>query len=215
MSGEKNRSIYASDNNIFPSMRNLSSEFKKQINPLEKEQIHSLLNICKNESPDFYPLLVTALNTGLTRGEILALTWDKLDVKNKTLKIDKSICNKKIIKLRTKSAIRNIDLPDKIIEILLNLKKVSKSIFIFPDENGNLQDPDFMIKDKFLPLLTEAGLEKIKFIDLRDSYAMLLLEQNLPLTYVVKQMGISNIKDFVDKYNKFIPEIKRGNFCVI
>ena len=154
----------------------------------------------------------------ITRGELLALTWDKLDVKNKVLKIDKSICNKKIIKLRTKSAIRNIDLPDELIKILLDLKEESKANntdFIFPDVNGKRQDPDFMIKDKFQPLLEEAGLQNIKFIDLRDTYARVLIEQNLSLIYVMKQMGINNIKDFVDKYQKFIPEVKRGNFCLI
>jgi len=207
--------IYASDNNIFPSMTNLSSEFKKQINPLEQDQVHHLLNICRSKFPELYPLLVTAINTGLTRGELLALIWDKFDPVNKVLKVNKTICNGEVIKIRTKHAIRNIDLPDELVKILLDFKNVSKSNFIFPDKNGKLQDPDIMINSRFVTLLKEAGLENIKFIDLRDTYARDLIEQNLPLTYVKEQMGISNIKDFIDKYQKFIPKIKRRNFCLI
>ena len=97
----------------------------------------------------------------------------------------------------------------------MDLKEESNTNFIFPDEYGKRQDPDFMIKDKFQPLLEEAGLQNIKFIELRDTYARILIEQNLPLTYVMKQIGVNNIKDFVDKYQKFIPEVKRGIFCLI
>ena len=207
--------VYASDNSIFPSMTNLSSEFKKHINTLDKEQVQILLKTCKKKFPDFYPLILTALNTGLTRGEVLALTWDKFDEVKKILRVDKTICNGEVIKVRTKHAIRNIDLPDKLIEILLKMKENSKGNLIFPDKNGNLQDPDFMIKYKFQLLIEEAGFENIRFIDLRDTFSRSLIEQNLPITYVMKQMGVNNIKDFVAKYQKFIPEIKRGNFCLI
>jgi len=209
--------IYAYEVCPSSTIKKINSDFINETNILEEEQIKHLLSHCKKEFKEFYPLLVTVINTGLTRGEVLALTWKKFDPENKKLKIDQSICNGKILLFGKRHARRNIDLPDKLIKILQDLKKsrLPKDIdFIFPDENGNFQDPETMIKEKFIPLINKAGIKNIEFIDLKDSYIVLLIKQNLPLTYIRNQLGFNNIKVLVDKYHKYIPEIKK-NFCLI
>jgi len=204
-------------------IKRLNSQYVNKTNILEEKEIKNLLNICREEFPDFYPLLFTVVNTGLTRGEALALTWDKFDVKNRKLKIENSIDNGKIIVMRQRHARRTVDLPDKLVEVLLNLKesrlKKSKNPqntdYIFPSKSGSFQNPDTVINGKFIPLIKKAGLENIRFIDLRDSYTVFLIKQNLPLTYVKNQLGLHRIRDLVDRYHKFIPEITKENLCLI
>ncbi len=210
--------IYAYE--VCPSsiIKKINSEFINETNILEEKQIKHLLSLCKKEFKEFYPMLVTVINAGLTRGEVLALTWNKFDHENKKLQIDKSICNGRILLFGKRHARRNIDLPDKLIKILLHLKKLKQPIdtdFIFPDENGDFQDPEKMTNENFMPLITKAGIKNIKFIDLKDTTTVLLIKQNLPLTYIREQLGFNNIKDFVDKYQKYIPEIAREKFCLI
>jgi len=72
-----------------------------------------------------------------------------------------------------------------------------------------------MINTKFLPIINKAGFENIKFIDLRDSYAAYLIEQNIPLTYVKTQLGFTNINVLVERYKNFIPGKTKENFCLI
>jgi len=204
-------------------IKRLNSQYVNKTNILEEKQIRDLLNIAKKEFPYFYPLLFTVANTGLTCGEVLALTWDKFGAKNKKLKIENSIHNGKIITMRQKHARRTVDLPDKVVEVLMDLKnfrlKESQNFqitdYIFQGKDKNFQNPDTIVQENFLPLITKAGIENIKFMDLRDSYTVFLIKQNLPLTYVKEQLGIHSLKDIVDRYYDFIPKITKENLCIM
>ena len=199
-------------------IKRLNSHYVNKSNIIEENEIKSLLNICREEFSDFYPLLFTVANTGLTIGEILALTWDKFVPENKKLKIENSIHNGKIIIMRQKYARRTVDLPDKLVEVLLDLKENKKleiTDYIFSSKSRNFQNPDTVINKKFLPLIIKSGLGNIKFIDLRDSYTVFLIKQNLPLTYVKDQLGLHKIKDIVDRYSNFIPKITKENLCIM
>jgi hypothetical protein len=91
----------------------------------------------------------------------------------------------------------------------------STSTYIFPNEYGKIQDPEIMFNAKFLPLEEKAGLGNIRFIDLRDSYAAFLIEQNIPLTYVKTQLGFTNMNVLVERYKNHIPRKTKENFCLI
>jgi hypothetical protein len=64
------------------------------------------------------------MNTRLTREEILALSWDKMDLRNRRIKITKFICNGKVRFIRALHAVRTVNLPSEIVEILKSLKKI-------------------------------------------------------------------------------------------
>ncbi len=186
------------------------------IRVLETSEIKKLLSTAKKYYPDFYPLVLTAITTGLTRGEILGLTWDCVDFKNKKLNIFKSLYRGEIIKHRTKYSIREVNLTDDTANVLQEWKlNAVKSEFVFPDKNGNALDPDNMIKRRFVPLVEKAGIKKIRFLDLRDTYASLLIKQNVPLTYVQQQLGHSSVDVTVKRYEKIILNIQVKDFKLL
>jgi hypothetical protein len=53
--------------------------------------------------------------------------------------------------------------------------------------------------------LTDAGLRRVRFHDLRHSFASLLLQNGERLTYVKEQMGHSSINVTVDIYGHLVP----------
>lgn len=200
--------MYAPDEYI-PRVKKLvdSENFYSEMIILSEDEIKKLLTTAEKHFSDFYSLIFTALLTGATRGEVLALSWDKVDFEKKRIFINSSLYKGEIIRHRAHNATRYIDIPDNLVNILKSWRKIcpkSEYDFIFPNSEGKAQDPDNMIKRKFNPLLEKAKIRKIKFIDLRDTYASLLIKQNLPLTYIQKQLGHSSVDVTVKRYKTLI-----------
>ena len=74
------------------------------------EQVERFLQANRNDP--YYPLYVLALNTGLRRGELLGLCWDKVDLKARRLEISR-IRDRYGLKDTTKTgAVRHVLLND-------------------------------------------------------------------------------------------------------
>ena len=76
---------------------------------------------------------------------------------------------------------------------------------MFYNKYGNPVDPDNLRKRQFYKCLDKAGLRRIRFHDLRHTYASLLLAQGESLVYVKDQLGHSNISITVDTYGHMVP----------
>ena len=70
---------------------------------------------------------------------------------------------------------------------------------------GGTQIDQSNIRKLFNRLLTDARLRRVRFHDLRHSFASLLLQQGESLTYVKEQMGHSSINVTVDIYGHLVP----------
>jgi len=57
----------------------------------------------------------------------------------------------------------------------------------------------------FKPLLTQAGLRKIRFHDLRHTFGSLLIQTGASLAYARDQIGHSSIQVTVDIYGHLMP----------
>ena len=73
--------------------------------------------------------------------------------------------------------------------------------------NGNYQSTDNLAKRRFLPALSRAGIDKIRFHDLRHTYASLLLANGAPMKYVQHQLGHSSITMTMNLYTHLLPEV--------
>jgi integrase len=147
--------------------------------------------------------------TGMTRGELLALQWDKINWQKNKILVKYTLAQGEILKHTARNARREMDVPESLLTILKSWKKKSlKSEFIFPDKNGKYQDAEEMIKYKFNPLIEKAGMEEINFMSLRDTYAAILIQQNLPLTYIQQQLGHNYVKDTADRYKSLLDRNK-------
>jgi len=76
---------------------------------------------------------------------------------------------------------------------------------VFPSEAGTPIEMNNFSERVFKPLLSRAGLRKIRFHDLRHSYGSLLIQTGASLAYVRDQMGHSSIQVTVDIYGHLIP----------
>jgi len=173
----------------------------------DKEEIKKALSTAKTHYQNFYPLLLTALLTGMTKGEILVLTWDKINWDESKIFVNYSLCNGKIKKHTVKNSAREIIIPEKLIRVLREWKHkcpAGKNNFVFPNDYGEIQDSKDLSNLRLNPVMNQAGIKNIQFIDLRDTYAALLIEQNFPLTYIQEQLGHNSVQVTIDRYKNLI-----------
>jgi len=76
---------------------------------------------------------------------------------------------------------------------------------VFPSEAGAPIEMNNFSEMVFKPLVSRAGLRRIRFHDLRHSYGSLLIQAGASLAYVREQMGHSSIQVTVDIYGHLIP----------
>ena len=78
-----------------------------------------------------------------------------------------------------------------------------RSRFVLLVEQG--VTPDNLYHRYFQPVLSKAGLRKIRLHDLRHTFGSLLIQSGASIVYVKEQMGHSSIQVTVDIYGHLIP----------
>ena len=76
--------------NPLARVKSLKEIKNKKIRALCTEEVQALLSKTKQVYSDFFPLLFTALFTGMRQGELFALTWDSINWITKKITIDKT-----------------------------------------------------------------------------------------------------------------------------
>lgn len=134
------------------------------------DEISAFLN--SNRSSPHYALFVTALNTGMRRGELLGLKWDKVDFENKKIEVSR-IRDRYGIKNTTKTGkIVFIPMNDVVYRTLQNLKNESRDDkLVFVHKDGREIDLEHVSNRIFKNACELAQVKKIKFHNLRSTFA--------------------------------------------
>lgn len=212
---------YAVDNELLSS--NPVARFKKlpqvkpPINFLNEIQQKIFIEQAQTYPQTYYAFFYTALKTGMRRGELLALEWSDIDFKNNKIWVKRQIY-RGITQTTKTSKIRYVDMPESLKIVLIEHKQqgiLSKYVF---HSNGKPLHPWNMEETYFKPLLkqcnqfldTENQIIKLRFHDLRHSFASYLLSKGVPVKYVSERLGHSSCKMTLDVYNSVMPSAKFG-----
>ncbi len=84
-------------------------------------------------------------------------------------------------------------------------KPLNSDELIFTNGAGVPVDPDNMIKRNFQPALEAAGLRRIRFHDLRHTFASLLIDQGENIKFIQSQLGHASIQTTIDRYGHLMP----------
>jgi site-specific recombinase XerC len=99
-----------------------------------------------------------------------------------------------------------LDLRDKrLLKAFLDGKNDISEELVFLSPDGAILDPDNLYHRYFRPVLTKAGIRKIRLHDLRHTFGSLLIQNGASIVYVKEQMGHSSIQVTVDIYGHLIP----------
>jgi len=128
------------------------------------------------------------LATGLRRGELLGLKWEDLDLDQGSLRVQRQVSriNGEVVEapLKTKNSYRTISLGADAVEILKEQrKKCGDSPYVFPSPTGGPISPDSVL-NILHRVLKRAGLPKVRFHDLRHTFATLALQNGVDIKTV-------------------------------
>ena len=192
---------------------------RKEIECYSKEDVIKLLNILNDEPLKYQSIILLALDSGIRRGELTGLTWDDIDFKNKSIKINKTtqyIKELGIFEKCTKSqnSDRIIYISDKAINILKQYKKEQlekkmklgnkwgNSKRVFTTEYGEDMHPDTP-SQIFRKIIQKHNLKKISFHGLRHTSASLLISQGIQHQIISRRMGHSSVTVTDNIYSHF------------
>lgn len=196
----------------------------KEMDFLNPDEIQLFLKAAREP---FKALFLTAIMTGMRRGELLGLQWGDIDwnsnavfvrrsvyfAKRKEIPVESKETRWKFMSPKSKRSVRAIVMSP-ILKEALELHRikclVSSYDLVFPNREGNPMDPSGMINREFLPTLTVAGLRKIRFHDLRHTYTSLLIAQGENIKFIQSQLGHASIQTTLDRYGHILPSNQHG-----
>jgi len=156
---------------------------------LRPEEVEKLLKACVGH---IRPIVVTALNTGMRKGELLNLRWADVDLENRKITVINSKNNES----------RVIPANQTLYQELLALSEKAKGEYVFSDKDGH---PFGDIKKGFSSALKRARIENFRFHDLRHTFGSHLVMQGVDLKTVQQVMGHKDIK-MTMRYSHLSPE---------
>jgi integrase len=152
-------------------------------------------------------------------GELLGLQWEDVDLSGRFIEVRRNLVGGQITTPKSGKS-RRVDMSNQLADALRRLltdRKVEKlkkgwrelPPWVFCTESGTAMDGDNLRNRVFYSLLNKAEIRRVRFHDLRHTFASLLIQNGESLAYVREQLGHSSIKLTVDTYGHLIPGANR------
>lgn len=192
-------------------MRNPTPQMKFRVGDkikgvLTEKQIEILLNKAKELDCEWYPHWATAIYTGMRNGELYALTWDKVNLDDRKILVDCSWNNTDGFKSTKSGDDRMVEIAPPLIPVLSELKlKHADSNFVLP--RIDKWDKGEQARELRM-FLMGLGLPRIRFHDLRASWATVMLGKGVEPIKVMIMGGWKDMKTMMIYMRKAGVEIR-------
>lgn len=152
----------------------LLQDDSRRLRYLSKEEAQELISHCTGNTK---AIAITALNTGMRKGEILGLTWDRLDLKHGFILLDKTKNGDR----------REIPINETLRHTLQAITRRLDVPYLFHDAVTGKPYQD--VKRSFNTALRRAGIKDFHFHDLRHTFASHLVMAGVDITTVSRLLG--------------------------
>ena len=181
---------------------------------LNDEQLERFMEAIRQDRRwhDFFYLEIT---TGLRRGELCGLMWSDFDEKKGTLSIRRTLHGKEgggyyVGDTKTGTGRRIIKLPPSTVQLLTERKRAAISQCIFPNpihpEDPVMPNSGY---NRMKKLLAEAGLPRMRFHDLRHTFATHALTSGVDAKTLSGILGHTKTSFTLDTYTHVTGDMHR------
>ena len=152
----------------------LLEENNRRLRYLSKEECQALINACDKH---LKPIVITALNTGMRKTEILTLKWNQADFKHGFI----------LLEITKNGERREIPINDTLRATLQSITRRLDIPYLFYDPKKGKPYED--VKRSFASACRRSGLMDFRFHDLRHTFASHLVMAGIDITTVKELLG--------------------------
>jgi integrase len=187
----------------------------REMQVLTAEEMQRFLIQARHDG--YYEIFMLDLATGLRRGELLGLKWSDLNTDTAELRVERQICRVggelKAMLPKTKASVRTIVLPRSVVNALSEYRETLSPgtdwMFPSPVKENSPRDPH-SIYQKMQLVLERAECKKVRFHDLRHTFATMALEHGMDVKTLSAIIGHSSSATTLDVYSHITTEMQKN-----
>ncbi len=195
----------------------------KKMKTMTPGEVGHLLDIA-TESP-YYPVIYTALNTGMRQAELLGLRWRDVDLDLMTISVHQVLYKRRGLcefkEPKTAHSRRCIDMTPKLAQYLRSHRAERESFNLELGKLLTLDDLVFVsdigepidapaLSHAFHTLAKRAGLDGVRFHDCRHTFASLMLLRGVSPKVVSAMLGHASAAFTMDTYQHIMDGMQKG-----
>ena len=152
------------------------------------------------------PMFMLALTAGLRQGELIALKWSDLDIENWTLTIaeNRAVVRRELVEYGSQT--RTIALTPEVIDLLIREhdKHPSSPLMFMHPATLKPYSPQ-MVRRMHDEIIKEAGIDHIRYVDLRHTCAILALKNGMDTKEMARMLGHYRPTITRQNYEPYLP----------
>lgn len=185
---------------------------REEMKILSRESMQRLLIQAKEEG--YYELFLLEFATGLRLGELMALQWEDLNLAIRELRINKqaNIVGSELVisEPKTKAAGRTLILPPQVTKVMTDYKARVDSRWLFPSpKKEDLPIRPSVVHQRLHRLLDHAGCERVRFHDLRHTFATNALAHGMDVKTLSTILGHVSSATTLNTYSHVTDEMRK------
>ncbi len=188
--------------------------------PFTHEEECLVLKTAKEHCPHYYPFILLLFRTGLREGEAVALRPEDLDLRKRSVWVQRNFTAGQLSNTPKSRQKRKVDLSQDLVAVLKEylvireaeavLNGLASEGWLFTAPSGAMIHSNNFRDRVWKPLLKAAQLPYLWIHSTRHTFATRLIENGANIVYVQKQLGHSSIQLTVDTYCHWIRESERN-----
>lgn len=162
------------------------------------------------------PMFFLELSSGLRRGELLALQWDDLNIKDRILSVSKQVVRMDgelvVTELKIRNSVRKVALSQQAVDLLVQEHELHPdNPILFPSpRTGGYWSPDAVSRIN-RKLLKNAGIEEhVRFHDLRHTFATMTISNGVDVKTLSSMLGHFSAGFTLDTYTHITNDMQWG-----
>ena len=178
----------------------------------------------------YYPVIYTAVSSGLRQAELLGLRWRDIDIASPSISVNRVLYKRRGIcqfnEPKTPHSRRKVDMTPKLAEFLGKFrlererlchqlgKTTTLDDLVFSNVEGEPLNPSSLSRE-FARIVKRAGLRNVRFHDLRHTFASLTLQRGVAPKVISEALGHASVAFTMDTYSHILPGMQSNAMALL